>query len=85
MIPSASTFLREYYDGAELRVQGKGDAGIFGGEAGDLYVRVHVMPDKKFKRVEDDLHCSIMLTYPQLVFGSQVEVVNIDGTKKLSK
>ncbi len=73
------------FDGAELRVQGKGDAGIFGGDAGDLYVRVHVMPDKKFTRVEDDLQCSIVLTYPQLVFGCQVDVVNIDGSKETIK
>ncbi len=73
------------YDGAELRVQGKGDAGIFGGEAGDLYVHIHVVPDKKFTRIDDDLHCSIMLTYPQLVFGSQVEVISIDGSKETIK
>ncbi len=85
MTPLISIFLPEYYDGAELRVQGKGDAGIFGGDAGDLYVRVHVMPDKKFTRVEDDLQCSIVLTYPQLVFGCQVDVVNIDGSKETIK
>ncbi len=73
------------FDGAELRVMGKGDAGIFGGEPGDLYVRIHVMPDKKFKRVEDDLECSIMLTYPQLVLGCQIEVENIDQTKETIK
>ena len=66
-------------------MQGKGDAGIFGGDAGDLYVRVHVMPDKKFTRIEDDLQCSIVLTYPQLVFGCQVDVVNIDGIKETIK
>jgi len=70
------------YHGADLRVQGKGDAGMFGGEPGDLFVRINVAPDKKFKRIEDDLECSIVLTYPQLVFGSQVEVVTIDGSKE---
>ena len=73
------------FDGAELRMQGKGDAGVFGGEPGDLYIRIRVMPDKKFTRIEDDLHCSISLTYPQLVFGCQIEVVNIDGTKEVLK
>jgi molecular chaperone DnaJ len=73
------------FDGAELRVQGKGDAGVFGGPSGDLYIRVAVMPHKKFKRIEDDLECSIVLTYPQLVLGCQVEVENIDGTKETIK
>jgi molecular chaperone DnaJ len=73
------------FDGAELRLQGKGDAGVFGGSAGDLYIRVHVLPDKKFKRVNDDLECNITLTYPQLVFGCQLEIENIDGTKESIK
>lgn len=70
------------FDGAELRVPGKGDAGVFGGTAGNLYLIIKVMPDTKFKRIEDDLECSISVTYPQLVFGSQIEVENIDGTKE---
>jgi molecular chaperone DnaJ len=73
------------YEGAELRIAGKGDAGVFGGPAGDLYLRITVMPHAKFTRIEDDLECSITLTYPQLVFGCQVEVENIDGTKETIK
>lgn len=73
------------FDGAELRVAGKGDAGVFQGPAGDLFVRIRVMPHKKFHRVEDDLECSITLTYPQLVLGSQVEVESIDGSKETIK
>ena len=70
------------FDGAELRIAGKGDAGIYGGSSGDLFLKVNVQPDKHFKRVDDDLVCTILLTYPQLVFGSQVEFENIDGTKE---
>ncbi len=73
------------FDGAELRVAGKGDAGVYGGSSGDLFLRIRVMPDKKFKRVGDDLECSVMLTYPQLVFGAHVEIENIDGTKETIK
>lgn len=73
------------FDGAELRITGKGDAGIFGGKPGDLFVRVHVMPDKKFQRVNDDLVSTLMLTYPQLVLGCQVEIENIDGKKQTIK
>lgn len=73
------------YDGAEMRAADKGDAGIYGGGYGDMIITVHVMPDKNFKRVGDDLICSIMLTYPQLVFGCQVDIENIDGTKESIK
>lgn len=73
------------YDGAELRISGKGDAGVYGGPAGDLFLKVLVLADKKFKRVDDDLVCSVMLTYPQLVLGSQIDIENIDGTKEAIK
>lgn len=73
------------YDGAELRIPGKGDAGVYGGTSGDLFLKIHVQPDKKFKRVGDDLQCTIMLTYPQLVLGAQVDFENIDGSTQSIK
>ncbi|MGE0207150.1 MAG: molecular chaperone DnaJ [Candidatus Babeliales bacterium] len=79
------TIPRGIFDGAELRIAGKGDAGVFGGPSGDLYLKVHVMPDKKFRRVGDNLECTLMLTYPQLVFGAQVEIESIDGSKEMIK
>jgi len=73
------------FNGAELRIAGKGDAGVYGGPAGDLFLHVRVLDDKKFKRVDDDLICTVLLTYPQLVFGAQVEIVRIDGVKETIK
>lgn len=73
------------YDGAELRIAEKGDAGVFGGSSGDLYLKIQIKPDKKFKRVEDDLECTVTLTYPQLILGCQVEIENIDGSKETIK
>ncbi len=73
------------YDGLELRVPGKGDAGIFGGPAGNLILEIRVSPDKKFTRKNNDLHCNVMITYPELVFGSQIEFESIDGTKQQIK
>lgn len=73
------------FDGAELRIANKGDAGVYGGQTGDLYLKVSIQPDKKFSRVDDDLHCTVVLTYPQLVLGSQIEIENIDGSKESIK
>lgn len=70
------------FNGAELRIAGKGDAGMYDGAPGDLFLEVRVDEDKKFKRVGDDLECTVMLTYPQLVFGCQLEIENIDGIKE---
>jgi len=69
------------FDSAELRIAGKGDAGVYGGSAGDLFLQINILPDKKFQRVGDDIIVKVMLTYPQLTFGSQVEIENIDGSK----
>lgn len=73
------------YDGAELRMAEKGDAGMYGGPAGDLFIRINVLHHKKFTRVDNNLECSVVLTYPQLVLGSQIEIENIDGNKEILK
>lgn len=73
------------FDGAELRIPGKGDAGVYGGPSGDLFIKVLVQEDKKFQREGDDLVCTVMLTYPQLALGSQVEIESIDGSKEVIK
>ncbi len=73
------------FDGAELRVAGKGDAGIYGGKSGDLIISVRVLPHKQFRRREDNIECTVTVTYPQLVLGAQIEITNIDGSKEALK
>ncbi|MBV8660538.1 MAG: molecular chaperone DnaJ [Candidatus Dependentiae bacterium] len=73
------------FHNAEVRVPGKGDAGMYGGPSGDLYLHISIEKDKKFRREEDNLVCSVMLTYPQLVFGCQINVELIDGTQESIK
>jgi molecular chaperone DnaJ len=75
------TISKGIYNDAELRIAKKGDVGVYNGPSGDLYVRVNVLPDKQFTRVENNLECQVMLTYPQLVFGCQIEIESIDNTK----
>lgn len=73
------------YEGAELRITAKGDAGVYSGPSGDLFLKIKILTDKNFQREENDLVCSISLTYPQLVLGSQIEIESIDGTKEIIK
>jgi molecular chaperone DnaJ len=73
------------FQDAEVRVSGKGDAGVYGGPSGDLYLRINIEADKGFQRDGDDLVCSVMLTYPQLVFGCQINIELIDGTQESIK
>lgn len=73
------------YSGTTMRVTGAGDAGVYGGPAGDLLLNVTVVPHKRFKRVNDDLECTVAVTYPELVFGAYIDIENIDGSKESIK
>lgn len=79
------TIPKGIYDGADLRVSERGDAGVFEGPAGDLYLKVNIKLHPKFRREDDNLECTINLTYPQLVFGAQMEILNIDNSKETIK
>ncbi|HBS47772.1 TPA: molecular chaperone DnaJ [Candidatus Dependentiae bacterium] len=68
------------FDSAELRLSGKGDAGMFGGPTGDLYLRVNIKEDKTFYRKNNDLIRHITLSYPELVLGTEIEIENINQT-----
>ncbi len=73
------------FDQAELRVPHKGDAGVFGGTAGDLYLTVQVKAHTTFFRRGDDLVISLTLSYPQLVLGCLMEFDSIDGVRESIK
>ena len=66
-------------DGGRVRVAGKGGAGIAGGAAGDLYVRVKVRPHPFFKREGDDIRTTVPVTFPEAYLGAEIEVGTIHG------
>lgn len=68
------------FDGADLRLVGKGDAGIFGGPAGDLFLRIKVLPDLIFSRESNNVVTKLYVQYPDLVLGKTIEVANLDET-----
>ena len=70
-------------EGSRIRVQGKGEPGVNGGPAGDLYVVTHVAPSPIFKRKGDDLEVEVPITVVEAIQGATVEVPTLDGTKKI--
>lgn len=62
-----------------IKYSGDGEAGVRGGNAGDLYVLVNVLPNKFFKVDGVDLHCKIPISYTLAVLGGEIEVPGIDG------
>lgn len=70
-------------DGAQLRVTGRGEAGVRGGRSGDLYVSVRVLPHEVFRRVGDDLGCEAAVPMTVAALGGVVEVPTLDGPREL--
>ena len=63
-----------------IRYQGEGEAGKFGGPAGDLYVVLTVKAHKFFERDGDDLHCVMPISFPQAALGTELEIETLEGT-----
>jgi molecular chaperone DnaJ len=73
-------------DGQKIRVKGQGEPGRGGAPAGDLFVGVHVKPDRLFGRSErnsDDLTLKVALTFPELALGTTLTVPTLDGSVSL--
>ena len=66
-----------------IRYSGEGEAGRFGGPAGDFYVVLDVKPHRFFERDGDDLHCVIPVSFPQAALGAEVELQTLDGTETI--
>jgi molecular chaperone DnaJ len=70
-------------DGSRIRLAGKGEAGVRGGEAGDLYVVCNVAESPIFARSGDNLEVEVPITVAEALRGADVEVPTLNGTKKL--
>jgi molecular chaperone DnaJ len=70
-------------DGQRIRLQGKGNAGLNGGPAGDLYLIVRATPHPVFTREGDDIHLTVPVTVAEASLGAKVDVPTIDGRAHL--
>ncbi|HOI19223.1 MAG TPA: molecular chaperone DnaJ [Candidatus Woesearchaeota archaeon] len=70
-------------EGETLRIRGEGEAGIRGGQHGDLYINIYLKEHKIFERKGRDVYISKDLKYPELVLGKVIEVPTLKGKGKL--
>jgi molecular chaperone DnaJ len=70
-------------DGQRIRLQGKGNAGLNGGAAGDLYLIVRTSEHPVFMRTGDDIHIKVPVTVAEASLGAKVDVPTIDGRAQL--
>jgi molecular chaperone DnaJ len=70
-------------DGQRIRLQGKGNAGLNGGAAGDLFLIVRIGTHPVFTRVGDDIQLTVPVTIAEASLGAKVDVPTIDGRAQL--
>jgi molecular chaperone DnaJ len=66
-------------DGQRIRLPGKGNAGLHGGPAGDLYVIIRTENHPVFHRDGDDIQITVPVTATEAALGAKIEVPTIDG------
>jgi molecular chaperone DnaJ len=70
-------------DGSRVRLAGKGEPGLRGGPAGDLYVVTRVTESPVFKRKGDNLEVDVPVTVVEAIRGADIEVPTLNGRKKI--
>ena len=69
--------------GSRLRSSGNGEAGVAGGQAGDLYIVLSVRDHELFERQGDDLFCEIPIKFTLATLGGTIEVPTLFGKASL--
>ncbi|MEK7151421.1 MAG: molecular chaperone DnaJ [Patescibacteria group bacterium] len=70
-------------DGEALVVKGEGQAGFRGMRAGDLYLQIKIEPDKRFRRIDNDLVYELSVKITDALLGARIKVPTIDGEKEI--
>ena len=69
--------------GVRLRSSGNGDAGVRGGEAGDLYAFINVSDHDIFEREGNTLFCDVPLPFSTAALGGELRVPTLDGQSSI--
>lgn len=70
-------------EGSRVRVAGKGESGFNGGQAGDLYLIIHVKPHNILSREGDNLYMEVPVTVREVIAGGTITIPTIDGPVNL--
>ena len=70
--------------GIRLVDAGQGDAGVRGGQRGDLYVVIYVQAHAHFTRRGQDLVHEVSVSFAQAALGDSIEIPVLGGTERAS-
>lgn len=69
--------------GSRLRSAGNGEAGLAGGQPGDLYIVLTVKEHELFERQGEDLFCVVPIKFTLVTLGGTIEVPTLFGKATL--
>lgn len=69
--------------GEMIRLTGAGEA-VAGGQSGDLYVKVHVRPDPRFKKDGPNLVTELNIKLSDALLGSEYTIATLDGDEVIN-
>ncbi len=69
--------------GEQLRLSGKGEAGLNGGPNGDLYIEINVLAHPLYKRDGNDIYIDLPVTITDLCLGCKKSIHTFDGEVEL--
>ena len=69
--------------GSRVRLVGQGGPGQSGGESGDLYLVIEVLPEPRFERQGDDLYTEAPVDFFTAALGGEVRVPTPEGSVAL--
>ena len=70
-------------DGQRIRLAGKGNAGVNGGAAGDLFLIIKAGTHPVFARTGDDIYVTVPVAISEAALGAKIDVPTIDGRAQL--
>ena len=70
--------------GTKIRLAGEGSPAAYGGQAGDLYLRVKVLPHVLYERKGADLYTTIKVDLYTALLGGQTRVQTLGGPVTLT-
>lgn len=71
-------------EGGKIRLSGQGNPGRSGGRAGDLYLKVKILPHALFKLEDDNVILDLPLTPWEAALGAKVRVPTLDGAVEMN-
>lgn len=70
-------------EGTTIRIAGEGEAGVFGGPYGDLYVHVQIKKSEKFSRNDIHIYSNHEINVVTAVLGGEIPIETIHGQATL--